>query len=289
MTEPEIQSQREEEHHLLVKLFERLTGQTYQKLLMIWCSLAFGFGFIYFILSFVPGHGPTIEMETSVLEHLVNSIYYSIITATSTGYGDIVPQGISKVLAALQSICALFVFAVFVTKLVSHRQDIALREIHRLTFEDIFHNTREDLFILRKDFDTIMQEAENTGTLSDRSWSTLTTSFMQAQTLIQEIPTFYDGGNAYYTIDSKREELLLEAVHRTLHRINLLFDLLSKKGIDWTAHGDCTTELTALMHVIEETAPLWRERSPYEEKREAFEDILELKKGVHELLTQTIK
>ena len=177
-------------------------------------------------------------------------------------------------------------FAVFVTKLVAHRQELALEEVHRLTFEDIFHNTREDLFVIRKDFDAIMEEVQEKGELSPQSWSILATAYEQAQTLMQEIPEFYDNsekGSYLYVIDAKREKLLLESVQRTLDRINLMLDTLSKAGINWIEHEKSMKELRELMKIIDETTPLWREYSPYE-MHEAFEDIIRLKDVVHSWL-----
>ena len=43
-------------------------------------------------------------------------MYFSVITATSVGYGDIVPVGIAKLLASIQSILTIFISAIFVTK-----------------------------------------------------------------------------------------------------------------------------------------------------------------------------
>jgi len=268
---------------LLKRKFVKITSLSYTSLFLIWAGMAVGFGFAYFILSSIPSvvhHGPTQMEGLSAAGRFWNSLYYSVITATSTGYGDITPQGFSKFLASIQSIFALFVFAIFVTKLVSHRQELALREVHKLTFEDIYHNTREDLFIIRKDLDTIIDEANETKALSQESWRNLMSAYQQAQTLIAEIPDFYDVGSHLYTIDPKREELLLESVHRTLHRINKTLDTLSKCGIDWMSHEESMKELHELVQIIDRITPLWRSHSPYE-KDEAFQCVMKLGADIH--------
>ena len=268
---------------LLKREFVKITSLSYTSLFLIWAGMAVGFGFAYFILSSLPDmahHGPTQLESMSTAGRFWNSLYYSVITATSTGYGDITPQGFSKFLASIQSMFALFVFAIFVTKLVSHRQELALREVHKLTFEDIYHNTREDLFIIRKDLDMIIEEANETKALSQESWENLTSAYQQAQTLIAEIPDFYDVGSHLYTIDPKREELLLESVHRTLHRINKTLDTLSKCGIEWISHENSMKELRELVQIIDHTTPLWRSHSPYE-KEEAFQCVMNLGADIH--------
>ena len=272
-------------HNLPLAFIEKLTQQSYYTLLMLWLSLAACFAVAYFALSvFAPAHGPTqLQEDPTLLIRLLDSFYYSIITATSTGYGDITPQGFSKLLASAQSILALFIFAIFVTKLVSHKQEIALREVHKLTFEDVFHNTREGLYIIRHDCDRIMKHVIEGGQMSPEDWTDMVIAYKQARSLLEEIPDFYAADEeqevqGLYTIDQQREQLLHEAVHRTLHRINMMLDTLSTHNIDWVSHQESYQELGELVKVVEMVTPLWEKESPY---TEAFEDIIELNQSIH--------
>jgi hypothetical protein len=265
-------------------IIELLTSFSYTTLFAIWSSMAVFFAAAYFGLTYVGDgiqHAPTILADIAdPLMRFANALYYSIITATSTGYGDITPVGFSKVLASMQSISALLVFAIFVTKLVSHQQEMTLTEVHRLTFEDVFHNTREGMYIARKDFDHIIREAHKHQKLNMEHWENMIIAFRQLQTLFEEIPDFYENEVHHYNLDEKREQLLLEAVHRTLHRINQMFDVLSAEGIDWVSHHDVMKEINELVHIVNEITPLWKKRSPYE-AHEAFEDIIQMKERMH--------
>ncbi len=284
--EANTQNPKKRRHNWL--FFVQVTKLSYRALFLLWLGLALAFALAYFLLeTFIPSHAPTQLDNLPALYRFLNALYYSIITATSTGYGDITPVGFSKALASVQSITALFVFAVFVTKLVSQRQDMALKEVHRLTYEDIFHNMRGDLFNVRKDLDAIMVEAKDKGNLSEESWENLMIGYQQCQSLFAEIPEFYDGGNTYYTLDPKREELLLEAVHRTIHRINKALDVLSKAGVEWSEHEPSMTELVELMNVTDRITPLWQKRSPYQ-KKEAFEDIIKVKNQTHNWVEKSL-
>lgn len=64
-----------------------------------------------------PEHAPTHLTEMELWPRLLNSFYFSVMTATTTGYGDIVPLGISKLVASLESITAFLVFGIFLAKL----------------------------------------------------------------------------------------------------------------------------------------------------------------------------
>jgi len=270
------------------KVIERLTQLSYSALLGLWVSLAVIFATGYFVLGvFIPEHGPTqLINDPSALVMFFDSLYYSIITATSTGYGDIVPQGFSKALASLQSILALLIWAIFVTKLVSHKQEAAIREVHKLTFEDVFHNIREGLYIMRKDFDRITKDAQENKSLSKDHWMDMVIAYRQGQTLLQNIPDFYANDDQHmYTIDHQREQLLHESVNRTLHRLNDMLNTLSQCDIDWVSDEESMTELKNLLGTVDAVTPTWQKESPY---TEAFEDILHLHSKIEEQVKSAV-
>jgi len=273
-------------HHRVIAGITRLP---YSTLFSLWMLLAALFAVAYALLAtFSPANAPPQLLGLSPLARLGDSIYFSVITATSTGYGDIFPMGFSKALASIQSISALFIFATFVTKLVSQQQEIAVKQMHRLTYEDVFHNTREGLYIIRNDFDRIIDKLERKESLMSEDWENLATAYKLGQSLLLEIPDFYSSEDAaLYTIDARREQLLMEAVHRTLQRVNHLIDAFSMAGIDWNTHAESAHELKELLNVVHTVTPLWRTRSPYQ-KEESFETILRLKERATNRLFRTV-
>ena len=70
------------------------------------------------------------------LHGFASAVYFSFVTATSIGYGDIVPLGGARVIAVAEAIIALLIFGAVVAKFVSHRQEELVSEIHRVTFEE---------------------------------------------------------------------------------------------------------------------------------------------------------
>lgn len=260
------------------RLAERITAMPYATLFALWFVLAAVFAMAYALLAvFAPAHAPQQLVGLQPLPLFGNSLYYSIITSTTTGYGDIVPMGFSKALSSVQALVGFFLLAILVTKLVGQQQDLAVRQMHKLTYEDVFHNTREGLFVIRKDFDRFIAKLEQRDTLSAEDWEDLAIAFKQGQTLLLEIPEFYSPEEVgLYTIDERREQLLQEAVHRTLHRINQLIDELSVAGIDWAGQKAAMAELTTLLHVTQQVTALWLSRSPYA-KEESFAMILRLR------------
>lgn len=247
---------------------------SYQGLFLMWIGLVIGFGIGYFTLTLaMPLHGLRNIEGFSPLDTLLSSMYFSVITATSVGYGDIVPIGISKLLASTQSILTIFISAIFVTKLISYRQEIALYQVHKLTFEGNFYNTREGFFIIRQDFDHMLQELEKGNMPDGESWETFSTALKQGQSLLDEILEFYDDETNMYVIDLRREQLLLEGVHRTLMRLHKLLLAFKKHKINVDMRPEVSDELHSFIHVFSNILPIWHEHSPYENS-DMFEKII---------------
>lgn len=112
---------------------ERLTRSSYADLFSIWLGLVAGFGLIYFLLSvFLPHHAPNFHADLTIFEQLLDGMYFSTITATTIGFGDIVPMGFSKAIAALEGVLGFGTFGIFMAKLVAHQQDATIREMHEM-------------------------------------------------------------------------------------------------------------------------------------------------------------
>jgi hypothetical protein len=250
----------------------RITSLTYTRLALLYAGLIVGFGVLYFLLStFVPGHGPSIPLGAKSWLRFLDALYFSTITATSVGYGDISPHGISKILAGFQSISSLFVFAILVSKPISHRQEAALYQMHQLTFDDVFTSVREGFFIMRKDFDELISEAHQTKKLQENLWENLLTAYRQGEVLFEEIPKFYDTERRLYVIDTHREQLLIESVERTLERLWTLLRTFDAVGIRWREDAKHTERFDELLAIAKQTAAHWQAKSPHRAKEEFSE------------------
>jgi voltage-gated potassium channel Kch len=62
-----------------------------------------------------------LDLDNSVSENvmaLLNSFYFSVVTFTTLGYGDITPVGISRLIAAVEAFTGSFSLALFVVVFV---------------------------------------------------------------------------------------------------------------------------------------------------------------------------
>ncbi|TSC87158.1 MAG: hypothetical protein G01um10148_263 [Parcubacteria group bacterium Gr01-1014_8] len=262
---------------------DRVNELSYSVIFLFWVSSVLIYAAIYIALSYVPGNGPSGLSELPFLGRMLNSLYYSVITATNTGYGDIVPLGYSRFFAALQSVTELFLFALFIAKLVSYRQDKSIKEVHQLSFELTFRSIREDFYVARKDFDHVIQLVENNNALTDAEWERLTIAYQQISSLLKEIPNFYDVISDLYVIDPGREVLLLDAVQRTTARINRMLNIMNDADISWLEHEESKAELAGMLATLNELIPIWQTHS-HHESHDAFRKITDAQARLNALV-----
>lgn len=67
---------------------------------------------------------------------LPTALYFSLVTVTSLGYGDVGPVGLSRAISVVEAVMGLLIFSLVVAKFVSRRQEELLEQVHRVSFED---------------------------------------------------------------------------------------------------------------------------------------------------------
>jgi hypothetical protein len=120
------------------------------QLFLIWIGMILLSGFAYWLGALMGEHGLVAGGRPldADLNGFGSALYFSFVTATSIGYGDIVPVGGARVIAVTEAITALLIFGAVVAKFVSHRQDELVSEIHRVTFEERLDRVQTNLHIV---------------------------------------------------------------------------------------------------------------------------------------------
>ena len=119
-------------------VFDWIERQSTVQLFLAWLGMIVLCGIVYWFASISRHHGlvangAPIDMN---LRGLSTALYFSFVTATSVGYGDVVPVGVVRILAIAEAVTELLIFGAVVAKFVSRRQDVLVHEIHRITFEE---------------------------------------------------------------------------------------------------------------------------------------------------------
>jgi hypothetical protein len=133
------------------RFVDALSDRSVGSLFRWWSAMVLACGGIYWLLDWWPrlalvaGGGP---VDTGVRGFL-SALYFSAVTATSVGYGDIVPLGVARLIAIVESVAGLLLFGCVISKFVSRRQEQLIGEIHRIAFEERLGRVRTNLLLVR--------------------------------------------------------------------------------------------------------------------------------------------
>jgi hypothetical protein len=127
------------------------------QLFLAWLEMIVLCGVMYWLAGLSRHHGllaggTPVDMS---LRGLATALYFSFVTATSVGYGDVVPMGAVRILAIIEAVMELLIFGAVVAKFVSRRQDEIVHEIHRVTFEERLDRVQTNLHLVLAELQAI--------------------------------------------------------------------------------------------------------------------------------------
>jgi hypothetical protein len=131
-------------------ILESMDRLSTAQLFGIWLGVIVTCGGAYWLIDRSGAVGLTeagVRVATN-LNGLWTAIYFSFITATSVGYGDVLPQGAIRILAVAEAVGGLLIFGLLIAKFVSYRQDMLVREIHSVTFEERLDRVQTNLHLV---------------------------------------------------------------------------------------------------------------------------------------------
>jgi hypothetical protein len=218
------------------------------QLFLIWIGTILLSGSCFWVGAFMGEHG-LIEAGQPIgadLKGFGSALYFSFVTATSIGYGDIVPVGGARVIAVIEAITALLIFGAVVAKFVSHRQDELMSEIHRVTFEDRLDRIETNLHMVISELLAITAMSETKAPLNR-----VTTRLESAVILFSgELRTTRD---LLYQPRLVVEEGVLAAILATLaSAMNVLAELLALLPAEFSRSQPLTITLNRVTGLAEE-------------------------------------
>src|SRR5207237_8604254 len=131
----------------LIELFER---HSTADLVALWFGTIVICAVVYWIFS-LTAMGGLREGSRNVDQSaggFLTALYFSFVTATSVGFGDVVPLGPLRGVAIGEAVIGLLIFGAVVSKLVSRRQEQVVSEIHRIAFEDRLERVQTELHLV---------------------------------------------------------------------------------------------------------------------------------------------
>ena len=121
----------------------------FSHIFLVWIAMVVLYGFVYYYFS----SSSTYLFDTlqSVPVHNIwESMYFSFITATTTGFGDDIPLGWFKIVSIAEVITGLLLLAIVTSKFVSIKQDQIMKEIYDISINEKISRLRSSLFLYKQ-------------------------------------------------------------------------------------------------------------------------------------------
>jgi hypothetical protein len=215
---------RERRDWLAVRLLTGLANCPFSALFGIWLGMVGSCAAVYWLLGLLGAS--LLENGNAVpvtLDGLLTSIYFSFITATSVGYGDVAPVGLARGLAVVESAAGLVIFGCLISKLVSRRQEQLVEEIHDVAFEDRLGRVRTNLHLVLSELQTLSGECVPATVSPERALPRLEST---AVIFAGELRSVHD---LLYRPHQAPEEIVLETILAILSAgLEGLLDVLKK-------------------------------------------------------------
>ena len=196
----------------MTRFIDALSDRSVGGLFRLWLEIVIGCGVTFWALNessigVLTSGGARIPAGVS---GLFSAIYFSAVTATSVGYGDIVPSGIARVLAIAEGIAGLILFGCVVSKFVSRRQEELLAETHRIAFEDRLGRVRTNLHLVRTEIQETARICEGRAVPPPQAIARVESASM---ILVGELRAVHD---LLYRPQETPDEAVLEAILASL-------------------------------------------------------------------------
>lgn len=91
----------------------------------------FLFGAAYCLLTIYSPQNGIANANPGTLDLAVDSVYFSVNTISTLGYGDIVPLGFSKVLVSIEVVIGLLIFGIGVARMISIKSEKLMRDVSK--------------------------------------------------------------------------------------------------------------------------------------------------------------
>jgi potassium channel LctB len=206
---------------------------SFKQLFTVWFIIILSMGFVYYYSADANNYLAYTKSSSNV--NLVDSIYFSFITATSTGYGDVVPIGINKLFSIIEVIFSLGLFAIATSKLIGIKQETILNEIYEISFSEKINRIISSLYLFRIDLNKVMNKIESEK-LKKREVTEIWTYFSFFENIISDINVLVGtkkNKDFIKRIDNVDLELLLNGINQSITRIFDTINTLNDSKYEW--------------------------------------------------------
>ncbi len=272
------------------KWVDRLQNSTFRQIVYLWIAIGIGFAGIYYFLNYTPEN--TMLFMGKPLDHnfsdFITMLYFSFVTLTSTGYGDVIPLGLSRIISVIEIFFGLVVFGFLISKLVSARQEKIIEELYDISFEDKVSRLRSQLYIYRVNISRIIDRITNTRFVKRSDMVSLESNLEGMKGSISRIKMFLESENkkSISKVDDITLNLLFNSFSLSVSRMIEIFTLLDSKKYQWKKKS-VTDHVSSCISSIRETQALFEKKKIKDEVKNLMKTLDDSMKQLEEIIKQT--
>ncbi|MEI7961668.1 MAG: potassium channel family protein [archaeon] len=211
-----------------------LDKANFKAIFTVWIAITIIFGMVYFFLATDTAHLEYTVNHTQVTS-IFDTIYFSFVSGTTTGFGDIVPIGGFKLIAIIQVVVGLLLLALVTSRLVSIKQNAILSELYNISFKERINRLRSSLLLFRQSIERIITAIEDKS-FKENDLKNVNGYLSSFDYALAEIKSELDSNiiNKYTkNIDYVNTEILFNSILSSFEKFVELLELLDKTKIVW--------------------------------------------------------
>jgi len=213
----------------------------FDRIVLLYFILIVAFGTAFFFLTYISADNGIAYSNRQIsldLSGYLDALYFSFVTSTSLGYGDIHPSGFSRLFSIVEVVVSLIIFGILVSKLLSVKQEKILGEIYEISFQGRVTRVLSGLYDFRAEVDRITNKLGKEGLTKE-----------ETDELVQDIETnmhllssylvdmdkilLKEGGEHVKRLSDFRADIILDNLHSSIAKIEELIAALKAKDIAW--------------------------------------------------------
>lgn len=242
--------------------------------------LAYGFGF----WMLAQGGSIVFTFDGGGQPDFFDCLYFSMVTISSLGYGDMRPTGLARLLVGMEVITGLAYFGLLVAKISSVKQDYILQRMYTEAVD-----TKLEKYTRELDEQRTLYRITSRLLISGEIDPELTTTFRRDmpgatffslfRQLMQDVTDLmvYEAGNGalFGHVDDSRLDSIYDAIRGVLRRTTTMWERDKQAACDFVL-CDNAEDLTHICSLAEKLAQLGRKNSKNPSILQLCEAILDL-------------
>lgn len=211
-----------------------LDSISFLELFLLWIGILIMFGVFYHAFS---GEGGYLydTLDNIKVTTISNAIYFSFVTATTTGFGDITPHGFYRIISILEAALGFILLAIVTSKLISLKQNVILDEMYELSFTEKINRLRSSLLLFRQNISRLSSKLEEK-TLRKNEVREAYVFISSFEDILREILILLDrpiDTEFIKNLDPVSTELIFSSVVHSFEKLNEFFRSLDESGFEW--------------------------------------------------------